>query len=1091
MTTRQLLTDPEQLCRALEIPFSDQQLEAITAPIEPGVIIAGAGSGKTTVMAARVVWLVGTGQVRPEDVLGLTFTRKAAAELAHRVRTALLKAGVIDPDGIDDAGEQVVMTYDAFAGRLVAEHGVRLGVDSDPVIVTGATRYRLAEQVVSKAAGPFEQLSRLTPGTVVERVLSLDGALTSHLVTTEQLREDSIAWIRELDAVPLRQGKVKNAVAEARARAMERLELAGLVDQYQELKQRLGFVEFSDQLVIAARLAEEVPAVSAAVREQWPVVLLDEYQDTSSAQAALLQALFSGETIEEGRGHAVTAVGDPCQAIYGWRGAAASNISRFARDFPRADGSGARGYELSVNRRSGQRILDVANELAKPLHEDPYIIQKITDLVAPEGTPPGEVHAATFQTQPEENAWIAEQVVAAHPSNGGDLVTCWSDIAVLCRRNDDIGPVYSELSDRDVPVEIVGLGGLLKLPEIADVVGTLRLLDDVTANPAVTRLLSGPRWAIGARDLALLGKRAQDLAMARRSEVERDSIDDRLDETVAEVDPTDLVALLDAVGDPGPLPYSPQARDRFKQFHDELTELRSHCDEPLPDLLRRVVDALGLGIELAVANLSEPNRADHLAAFADAAGTYLSLERDGSLTGFLAWLDAELEHGTGLDQAVPSNRDSVKLLTIHKAKGLEWELVFLPSLVDGTFPSTRVTNDFARSSAVLPPTLRGDADSIPQVIDADKKDLDAYHEDLKDQALRAEHRLAYVAVTRARQRVVATGHYWRDVRDKVCELSRYLEPLMDAAREQGHLYPVAEAPEPNSPNPMDADLRPHPWPVPVDPEWGARRAAAAELVRAAHDRLAGGGPVDDPDADPLKLDEEEIVAAWDSDIELLLREASDQHEPRVVPMPAAVSASRLIAAQRDPERMARQLVRPMPTAPSPAADLGTRFHGWVQRHLEMPALVDTEDLFADEDDLMEPASTGSAGEPDEFAELCRAFRQSPFADRQPYAIEQAVTFTIGTQVVRSRIDAVYREPDGSWLVVDWKTHHRENADPHQLALYRLAWAQVQGVDVDRVHAGFFYVRSNTLKLHEDDLPSRDELVSWVTDADATETHTSQ
>ncbi|NLT31395.1 MAG: ATP-dependent helicase, partial [Propionibacterium sp.] len=734
------------------------------------------------------------------------------------------------------------------------------------------------------------------------------------------------------------------------------------------------------------------------------------YQDTSSAQATLLRSLFSGETVEDGLGHAVTAVGDPCQAIYGWRGAAASNISHFARDFPRADRSPALPYELSVNRRSGQRILDVANTLAGPLHHDPYIIQRITDLVAPPDTPPGQVHAATFETQPEENAWVADSIVAAHPDNGGDLVTRWSDIAVLCRRNADIGRIYSVLADRDVPVEIVGLGGLLGLPEVADVVATLRLLDDVTANPAVTRLLGGPRWAIGARDLALLGRRAQDLAMARRSELERDSIDDRLDEAVAEVDPTDLVALLDAVGDPGPLPYSAAARQRFAAFHDELARLRSHADEPLPDLLRRVVDTLGLSIELSVAELSEPNRADHLAAFADAAGTYLSLERDGSLTGFLAWLDAELEYGSGLDQAVPSDRDSVKLLTIHKAKGLEWELVFLPSLVDGTFPATRVTNDYARTSAVLPADLRGDADSIPQLIDANKKALDAYHDDLKDQELRAEHRLAYVAVTRARQRVVASGHHWRGDRTTVCKLSRYLEPLMAAAEEQGHLHVVADPPEAGSPNPMDADLRPREWPVPADPEWAARRVAAADLVHAAGARRAAGGPVDDPTVDPLTLDEEAVVAAWDADIELLVREAAAQSEPRVVPMPAAISASRLIAAQRDPQRVARQLVRPMPTAPSAAADLGIRFHGWVQRHLEMPALVDTEDLFADADGLPGPvdaADTGD-GEMDEFTELCRTFQAGQFGNRQPYSIEQAITFTIGTQVVRARIDAVYR-----------------------------------------------------------------------------------
>ena len=160
---------------------------AITAPLEPGVIIAGAGSGKTTVMAARVVWLVGTGAVRPEEVLGLTFTRKAAAELSHAgPARRCSRAGVVADRGVDESGEQLIMTYDAFAARLVAEHGLRLGYEADPTMITGATRYRLASRVVKAAAGPFEFISRLRPATVTERVLKLDADLQQHLVDPDR-----------------------------------------------------------------------------------------------------------------------------------------------------------------------------------------------------------------------------------------------------------------------------------------------------------------------------------------------------------------------------------------------------------------------------------------------------------------------------------------------------------------------------------------------------------------------------------------------------------------------------------------------------------------------------------------------------------------------------------------------------------------------------------------------------------------------------------------------------------------------------------------------------------------------------------------
>ena len=153
------LRTTEDLCEAIGIGFSDEQLAAITAPLEPGVIIAGAGTGKTTVMAARVVWLVGSGQLRPHQVLGLTFTRKAAAELAERIRGALARAGVRSDD--PDEGMEVVSTYDSFAARLVSEFGLRGGLDAEPMMITGATRFRLAERVVRSAPGPFHALSRL------------------------------------------------------------------------------------------------------------------------------------------------------------------------------------------------------------------------------------------------------------------------------------------------------------------------------------------------------------------------------------------------------------------------------------------------------------------------------------------------------------------------------------------------------------------------------------------------------------------------------------------------------------------------------------------------------------------------------------------------------------------------------------------------------------------------------------------------------------------------------------------------------------------------------------------------------------------
>ncbi len=1090
------LRTTSDLVEALGIPFSDQQLEAITAPLEPGVIIAGAGSGKTTVMAARVVWLVGTGAVRPEEVLGLTFTRKAAAELSQRVRNALLKAKVVADRGVDESGEQLIMTYDAFAARLVSEHGLRLGFEADPTMISGATRYRLASRVVKAAAGPFEFISRLRPATVTERVLKLDADLQQHLVDPAQLDQHARELLIGLESAPLNnRGNVYADVKRAIIAAQERLELASLVQDYQALKNRLGVVEFADQMAIAARLATEVPQVSTALRSAFRVVLLDEYQDTSAAQAIMLRGLFSGRTPSEGLGHPVTAVGDPFQAIYGWRGAAASNIVQFADDFRRADGRPGRRFALTVNRRSGRTILDVANRLSQPLRaQTPALLAAggaapdgLGLLEPPPEAPAAQVRAATFATWPEEVSWIGDQIVEARASGAA---LHWADIAVLTRRNADIAPLYAELSAREVPVEIVGLGGLLHLPEVMDVTATLRLVDDVTANADLVRLLTGPRWRVGPRDLALLGRRAQELARDPSRSAEPVAADSgsvvlgALEQAVADVDPTEVVSLLDALESPGEAAYSTAAQTRFHRLAGELSYLRRHSDEPLLDLTRRVVVTLGLDVELmATTEFERTSRRDQLGAFLDAVGDYVDVDGDASLSGLLAYLQAEIDQGAGLEQAVPSDREAVKLLTVHKAKGLEWEVVFLPALMKGVFPSDRVTDNWVTTPGALPAELRGDAGSIPQLADTTNTAMTDYKRQLSEQQLLAEDRLAYVAATRAKQLLVGTGHSWRADLTGARTASTYLRVIMTEAASQDQL--IAEA-EPAGPvNPLVAHAAPQPWPKPLDPDALRRRHDAALSVQRAQRRRLESGSYEDPAADPLLLDGEDLVGSWDADIDRLLTELVDSRsgEHRVL-LPGQLSASAVLRLNADPEAFAAELARPMPRPPSRAARFGTRFHLWVERHFGagLPSGSLGQQHLIDPDDLPDRADSGTHDE-GELRELCDAFAAGRFGSTVPYAVEAPFSMVVGGRLVRGRIDAVYADPppetsrDQSGVrfqVVDWKTNQHENADPLQLAIYRLAWAEANQIPPAQVDAVFYYVRSDRV-VRPERLPDRSQV----------------
>jgi DNA helicase-2/ATP-dependent DNA helicase PcrA len=857
------------------------------------------------------------------------------------------------------------------------------------------------------------------------------------------------------------------------------------------LKRRLGLVEFADQMAIAARLATEVPQVSSALRATFRVVLLDEYQDTSAAQAIMLRGLFSGRTAADGRGHPVTAVGDPFQAIYGWRGAAASNIMTFADDFPRADGRPAHRYPLTVNRRSGRTILDVANLLSRPLRtEADSSIASLGVLQAPEGTVAGQVLAATFETWPEEIRWIGDQI-AALKEHGG--VPRWADIAVLTRRNADIAPLYSELVSRDVPVEIVGLGGLLYLPEIMDITATLRLVDDVTSNPDLIRLLTGPRWRIGPRDLGLLGRRARELARDAKTSSQASDDEPRpaavlssLEQAVAEIDPTEVVSLLDALDSPGDAAYSPEARERFAQLSAELAWLRRHSDEPVLDLTRRIITTIGLDVEvMATPEFARTSRRDQLGAFLDAVGAYVDVDGDASLAGLLGYLQAESDQGAGLEQAVPSDREAVKLLTVHKAKGLEWEAVFLPALMKGVFPSDRVTDNWVLNPAVLPSDLRGDAASIPQLTEATNAGMVEYKQQLGRQQLLAEDRLAYVAVTRAKRLLVGTGHSWRADLSNPRAASSYLRAIVEEAVRQDQL--LAEAEPPGAENPLVTQVTPQPWPAPLDPEAEMRRHDAALEVERARRRFAELGKYEDPESEPLLLDDHEIVAGWDADIGRLLAEAAESRSgDQVVELPSQLSTTAVLRLHADPKAFAAEVARPMPRQPSRSARFGTRFHHWVERYFstQLPNGRLGQQQLVDLDDLPNRADSGTHDE-QELRELCEAFAAGRFGGTVPYAIEAPFSIWIGGRLIRGRIDAVYQQPttsasgDTRFQVVDWKTGRADTADPLQLAIYRLAWAEAQGLATGEIDAIFYHVRSNEI-VRPSELPDREAIESILT-----------
>jgi DNA helicase-2/ATP-dependent DNA helicase PcrA len=1048
----------DDLCRLLDTPFSEEQRAAIAAPLEPFVIKAGAGTGKTTVMTARVVWLVATGQVQPEQILGLTFTTKATAQLQVRVRSALRRLSD-EFHGVswDEVGEPHISTYHAFAGRLIAEHGLRLGVEPGSSVLTEAASIQLAYRVVTQTKRDLSVLG-YAPETVVSSLRSLDGEMAEHGVTPERLRQFDEDFQQLADHAGNTAKKRVKLVDEVIENSQSRIELSYLVEEYRTARRERDVMDFSDQMLIGMRLATEFTEVSQLLREQYQVVLLDEYQDTSVAQRMLLTGLFGG-------GHPVTAVGDPLQAIYEWRGASVANIDDFPTHFPRVDGTESVVLNLRENRRSGANILRAANDLSEKLR----VIHDVDPLVSPEvAKPPGEVRIALLSTFDQEVGWLSDQI-----SGLVDSGVAPQDIAVLVRVARDLGPMVAALTERGLPVDLVGFDGLLALPEVAEVIAILDVLHDSAANPSMVRLLTGPRWRIGPRDLALLGERAADLAGLARISKEA-PLEARLDEAVSGADPADIISLLDAIEDPGDLAFDPVALDRFAQLSEEIRYLRRSIGDPLPDLVHKVIVTTGLDIEMAASpEVIAASRAENLAAFTDLIAGFADVERESSLAAFLAWLRLAQRFDKIPELDRPSAPNAVQLMTVHRSKGLEWPVVVLPSMTAKVFPSDRARDRWPAKPGALPYPLRGDGDSLPRFVDVSIKGMDQFKKECSDLQQLEERRLGYVAVTRAESLLIASASWWGPHQVRPRGPSEYLLTLYDACIDgAGQVVEWAGEPDEDATNPALDENFEHPWPVEAHHDNFIRRSHVADAVRESLGLSLEDVRADYADEGSMQAPRNlEQIQGWDDDIAMLLEERSrERSQSRVVPLPASLSASDLVRLAADPDGFTRQLARPMPAAPAGAARRGTRFHAWVESHFGIRPLLDPADL---------PGAADSEIDSDEELEaMQRAFLASPYAEQTPVDIEVEFNLVLAGRVIPGRIDAVFatHDPSGEigYEVIDWKTSRQHNSDPLQLAIYRIAYAELMNVPVERVTAAFVYVRDGAV-VRFDELPDRQGL----------------
>jgi DNA helicase-2/ATP-dependent DNA helicase PcrA len=995
---------------------SREQWDAIRAPLEPVVIRAGAGSGKTAVMTARIVHLVETSQVRPAGVLGLTFTNKAAGELEERLSEAL---AAIQPHPHE---HPTVMTYHAFAQKLVREHGPRIGVDPEAGLLSNAQKWQILMAMIDEI-DVLDDVELRHPLSFIPQTLDLADQCATHLVSPDELS----AACEDL----LKQNLGDDYAIQA---TRKRRDFAKIIQLYLERKRRLHRIDYGDQIRLAVEVLVTHAQVVSDLRERYPVVLLDEYQDTDPAQKVMLRELCPA-------GSAVTAVGDARQAIYAWRGASMFNLINFHREFLRADGSDAHQATLSENFRSGRRIVELANRV---IHSIPEEHRPGDELTPVEANGDGWVGAAVFSDQEAEAAYIASEINRL-AGEGHE----WKEIAILVRSRRYLDAVLAALEERDIPFEMPDLGGLLKVPAVTDVVAWLQILADPKAatNRWVARVLMGPRFRVHYGDLAPIAK----WAAARNYEL-GDEARELLG--ITEPDPGEVAfSLMEALAHADEIEgVSDEARVRIKEFLALYEELRVFVPQGLEQLVQAVADRSGVAEALAASpSRSAPAMRENLNGFIGISSEFSPLEGDANLATFLDFLDVAEESEDPIPLAATTTSDSVKVLTIHKAKGLEFDTVFVPHIAasqeysrydKGTkmfsvFPDVRLSNPLT-STKQLPPAVRKDRADLPQFTPGKMR---AYRDALKQRAEQDERRLFYVAITRARQRLYCTAAHWYASEDTAKGPSVFLDEVL-AHDDLVDVLPGHLAAPADDANPVVASMRERlVWPSVAFDERAHPWVERLDAALSGEDALA----LTDRALDLYREHEQAIEA-------LEAERGGDSPEVvrRSLPATQAVRIT-------EGEVSIDDVLHPLPQRPTTAQRLGTEVHAWIEElHRGLVGLAEEEAL----DEASIPPDL-------ETVELLKGnFSRLGFAERRPYelpgsgepATELPFTLKVNGTLVRGRIDAVYVTDDGTLEIVDFKTGEVPERSFGQLQLYAEALAALH-IARGPVKLTFAYLRT--------------------------------
>ena len=991
------------------------------------------------------------------------------------------------------AGEATVATYNSFAGSLVREWGLEVGLETDTAVLTPASSWQIMYELMENWGQEFEEpFSSLDSAT--ELALQVANSLNENLLSVDEARELMADLGQNLKDLRSVRGAAKAIDAKSLPAMTKRIQVLDLVERYIDYKRENSLVDFGDQVALACRIVTDErvgPRVIAQYRDRFKAVLLDEFQDTSVAQTILLSSLFAG--------CGVVAVGDPNQAIYGWRGASSAALGQFHRHF--SNGAGP-VLQLSTAWRNDPQILQAANRISDPLRASGQV--KVEKLVKRPGVGDerGKVWAARVQDGLAEAELIAKF-----------LAQRWSpskSMAVLCRTRSQFTPIVAALIERGIPVEVVGLGGLLDVPEVADVRALMSVALDPTSADRLMRLID--LVGIDAADLDVVWSFARELVNARAS-TGQSSAEPLLAEALSEI--VVNFGAFEAFCKKYACALSPAGLYQAKRLGRILQEANGAANLELVDFISWAERALGLDVEAAARVDVNEVGARALAALRAQATSFKAQNPEAGAQVFLGWLNAaqDQERGLELPEVEPAP-GAVQVLTVHASKGLEWDIVVVPGLVEANFPSYRsrpkedytvLANSWITQVSEFPHTLRRDYDSLPPCPfiglspqagkDAILAAGEEYRSELGKWEVAEERRLAYVAYTRARsQLLLTTSHYAALSKTpkmtsrflKELERSQMVQFLADDERDDDlsnraldqssvsvwphQLDALASLEEPGVAEPSVAEpdgaglsAAAPGQAVPGQAVLG-KQAGLSLRLRAAALVSAAGGCQGAGSEEALQIPEglAPQLDDWWRQARLLLQERQIRQENgQEIVLPSHLAATAM--AKVGKEDFIMSLRRPLPPPPSKAARLGTAFHEEMSQRLNSEGTLLS--LAEAGSDRLSPADRKQVNDwLDNVADL------EILQGYSPYATEIDQEIRLAGFNVRCRIDAVFKAVEkgrAQWLIVDWKTGgQRVRVD--QLSLYVHAWAASQGVDISQVRAAYVYVQDG----HVDELRPR-------------------